>query len=188
MGAQPPSSHQPLDRKTKTDPMEIPTPLVGGNIGKEYEDDYFAHLSNPESDDEMENSSENFRKTEETLEQIFRQKNSSEPKHTEIIETPPIVTVENVKIPQNKPTNVVKQPSGLYPVTIISENPILEKLKMEHKGVKPLIRSDSQIINQVDGPTDTSDGYTSRSDDESNQDLYMSKKNKQTKNAQKPKP
>ncbi|KAG5862545.1 hypothetical protein JTB14_003879 [Gonioctena quinquepunctata] len=30
MGAQPPSLNQPLDRKTKTDPMEIPTPPGGG--------------------------------------------------------------------------------------------------------------------------------------------------------------
>ncbi|KAG5880744.1 hypothetical protein JTB14_025508 [Gonioctena quinquepunctata] len=44
MGAQPPSSNQPLDRKTKTDPMQNPTPPMGGNIGKEYEDDYFTPL------------------------------------------------------------------------------------------------------------------------------------------------
>ncbi|KAG5881666.1 hypothetical protein JTB14_010237 [Gonioctena quinquepunctata] len=152
-----------------------------GKIGMEYEDDYFTHLSNPESEDEMEICSENFRKTEELLEQIELQKSSSEPKHTEIIENSPIVTVENVKTPQNKPTNVVKPPSSLYPVTIITENPILEKPKSVHKRVKPPTRLHSKIINQFDGPTDTSDGYTSRSDDENNQDLSMSKKNKQIK-------
>ncbi|KAG5893716.1 hypothetical protein JTB14_022324 [Gonioctena quinquepunctata] len=98
-------------------------PPEEGKIGMEYEDDYFTHLSNPESEDEMEICSENFRKTKEILEQIELQKRPSEPKHTEIIENSPIVTVENVKIPQNKPTNVDKPPPSLYPVINIIKNP-----------------------------------------------------------------
>ncbi|KAG5868312.1 hypothetical protein JTB14_021439 [Gonioctena quinquepunctata] len=72
-------------------------PPEGGKIGIEYEDDHFAHLSNPESDDEMEKSSENFRKTEETLKLIAQQKNAAEPKYTGIIENPPTAIVESGK-------------------------------------------------------------------------------------------
>ncbi|KAG5888441.1 hypothetical protein JTB14_008392 [Gonioctena quinquepunctata] len=115
----------------------------------------------------METSSENYRKAEETLEQI-KQKNSTESKHTEIIETPSIEIVENVKLPQNKPTNGDKPPPSLYPVINIIKNPAVKKLKITQ-------------ISQTDGPTDTSDGYTSRSEDESDRDLSMRRTNNQTK-------
>ncbi|KAG5890993.1 hypothetical protein JTB14_017599 [Gonioctena quinquepunctata] len=168
----------------RSDPSRRPNGIPTlGNIGIEYEDDYFEYLSNPESDDETENSYKNFLISEKILDQRVQHKNSTGPNYTEVIENPPIAVVENVEIPQNKLTNVEKQPTCLYPITKITRKPILEKLKIEHKGVKPLIRSDSQIINQVDGPTDTSDGYTSRSEDESNQDLYMRKKKQTKRNA-----
>ncbi|KAG5880745.1 hypothetical protein JTB14_025509 [Gonioctena quinquepunctata] len=56
----------------------------------------------------------------------------------------------------------------LYPVINIIKNPAVKKLKITQ-------------ISQTDGPTDTSDGYTSRSEDESDRDLSMRKTNNQTK-------
>ncbi|KAG5864675.1 hypothetical protein JTB14_014375 [Gonioctena quinquepunctata] len=80
---------------SKTEPMDIPTPPEGGNIGIEYEEDYFTHLSNPESDDEMEKSSENFQKTVELLKHIAQQKNSLELNYKEIVENLPTTTMED---------------------------------------------------------------------------------------------
>ncbi|KAG5866425.1 hypothetical protein JTB14_013999 [Gonioctena quinquepunctata] len=52
------------------------SPTVGRQTGNEYEDEYFTHLSNADSEDDMEHSSVDFRKTEEILGQIAQQKNS----------------------------------------------------------------------------------------------------------------
>ncbi|KAG5866426.1 hypothetical protein JTB14_014000 [Gonioctena quinquepunctata] len=79
------------------------SPPEGRQTGNEYEDGYFTHLSNAESEDDMEHSSVDFRKTEEILGQIAQQKNSPESMHIDDVENPQITIVERVKSTEMPP-------------------------------------------------------------------------------------
>ncbi|KAG5890279.1 hypothetical protein JTB14_031877 [Gonioctena quinquepunctata] len=78
-------------------------------------------------------------------------------------------------------------PPCLYPEIIIENSVkkqaasgVCKKLMIANEREKPPSKVYSEI-KQVDGPTDTSDVYTSRSEDENEQDFSMRKKNIQTK-------
>ncbi|KAG5873659.1 hypothetical protein JTB14_021729 [Gonioctena quinquepunctata] len=74
MGAQPPSLNQPLDGRTNNSILFL--------TNEKYEDEYFAHLSNVETDDEQENyANKDFFDTEKVLEKYKKQK------HLEICHT-----------------------------------------------------------------------------------------------------
>ncbi|KAG5877141.1 hypothetical protein JTB14_027115 [Gonioctena quinquepunctata] len=142
-----------LSHLSKTEPMDIPTPLEGINIGIEYEEDYFTHLSNPESNDELEESSENFQKAEEVLKLIAQQKNSLELNYKETVENLSTTTMEGRKAIDTHLDN--------------------NKSKAKNKNVY------TKFITQTDGPSDVDNLLSTSSEEEDLSSLSMRKKNTQ---------
>ncbi|KAG5885239.1 hypothetical protein JTB14_032938 [Gonioctena quinquepunctata] len=148
------------DYKKKNSPIHPPEKEKAEN----YEDEYFANLSSAESGDEFENSSENFRKTEEILEQIDQQKSSPEPMHIEEVENPPITIVKSEKSTEMPPPT---EP----PKKLIKKHSVSDNSDAQNKNLYPI------VLVQSDGPSDTDGMFSSSSDEENIADLSMKKKN-----------
>ncbi|KAG5862438.1 hypothetical protein JTB14_022003 [Gonioctena quinquepunctata] len=202
MGAQPPSSNQPLDGKTNknitltTDGKNKDEYLSSDSIltedyfrkrtkqdqdiknqsknprkevnSEKFEDEYFMHLSNSENEEEIEQLSEEFRKTEKTLGQIAQQKGSSEP-----------MQIENVEIPQNITMESKISIESPLPVRLLAK-PIIKHTDRDISDAQRNLYPEVRII-QLDGPSDADNAFSPSSEEEGLADLSMKKKNIQHK-------
>ncbi|KAG5864850.1 hypothetical protein JTB14_036286 [Gonioctena quinquepunctata] len=194
MGAQPPSSNQPLTGTTKekyedkylSSDSNLPEDYFkkrtkldqeyknqSKNPRKEvntkiYEDEYFEYLSNSESEVEIEQSSEKYRNTEKMLGQIAHQKGSSEPMQIENAEIPQNILVES-KIPIETPPPV-SPPSKA----------IIKHADRDISDAQRELYPEVKVI-QLDGPSDADNAFSPSSEEEELADLSMEKKNFQHK-------
>ncbi|KAG5882940.1 hypothetical protein JTB14_008902 [Gonioctena quinquepunctata] len=135
---------------------------------EKFEDEYFMHLSNSENEEEIEQLSEEFRKTEKTLGQIAQQKGSSEP-----------MQIENVEIPQNITMKSKISIESPPPVRLLAK-PIIKHTDRDISDAQRNMYPEVRII-QLDGPTDADNAFSPSSEEEGLADLSMKKKNIQHK-------
>ncbi|KAG5870832.1 hypothetical protein JTB14_033005 [Gonioctena quinquepunctata] len=192
MGAQPPSSNQPLTGTTKekyedkylSSDSNLPDDYFkkrtkldqeyknqSKNPRKEvntenYEDEYFTHLSNSECEEEIEQCTENFRTTVKILGQIAQQKGSYEPMQIVNSETSQNITAKKVKSIEMPP------PMG-HRMRQMKTHSDRDKSDAKNKNLYP------KTIIQTDGPSDADNLFSTSSEEEDQSDLSMNKKNTQ---------